>query len=85
MVRLWGDAPLVLKEIGPEESLTIGRSPVADVYNQIEDDLNFAINNLPQSYPTQNFGRATSGAAKVLLGKVYLTEKKYTEAVSIFK
>jgi|SaaInl6LU_22_DNA_1037377.scaffolds.fasta_scaffold01589_8 starch-binding outer membrane protein, SusD/RagB family len=82
IVRFWGDAPIILNEISAEQSLTIGRSPAAEVYQVIEDDLNFAISNLPSSYGSQDYGRASSGAAKALLGKVYLTQKKYTEAIS---
>ena len=82
IVRYWGDAPIILNEITAKESLTIGRSPVAKVYKVIEDDLNFAMTNLPNSYGSQDYGRATSGAAKSLLGKVYLTQKKYAEAIS---
>ena len=81
VVRLWGDAPLVLTQVSPEDALSIPRSPVSKVYEAIEADLVFAAANLPPS--TSSFGRATSGAAKALLGKVYLTEKKYAEAVSI--
>ena len=79
VVRFWGDAPLVLNQLGPEEALTVKRSPVSEVYEAIEADLIFAAANLP---PSQSNGKATSGAAKALLGKVYLTEKKYTEAVT---
>ena len=83
IVRLWGDAPIVLKVVSVEESLSIGRSPVAEVYEAIEADLLYAASNLPNSYTAQDFGRATSGAAKALLGKVYLTQKKYSEAVTV--
>ncbi|MBL4561902.1 MAG: RagB/SusD family nutrient uptake outer membrane protein [Labilibaculum sp.] len=83
IVRLWGKAPIVLTQISPEESLTIVRSPVNEVYEAIEADLEFASQNLPNSYSYDDFGRATSGAAKALLGKVLLTEKKYSEAITI--
>jgi hypothetical protein len=82
IVRIWGDAPIVLKEITAKESLTIGRSPASEVYKVIEDDLKFAVNNLPPTYTSVDFGRATSGAAKTLLGKVYLTQGKFPEAVT---
>ena len=82
IVRFWGDAPIILSEVTPEESLKIGRSPANEVYQAIESDLEFATSNLPQS-DAQDLGRATSGAALSLLGKVYLTQGKYTEAVSV--
>lgn len=81
VVRLWGDAPLVLSQVSPGDALSIPRSPISEVYAAIEADLVFASANLPSS--ASNFGRANSGAAKVLLGKVYLTEKKYDQAISI--
>lgn len=80
-VRLWGDIPLVTSEITPQEALTLKRNSVSDVYKLIEDDFIFASNNLPNSYSGQE-GRATSGAAKAFLGKVYLTEKKWSDAVN---
>ncbi|WP_242156266.1 RagB/SusD family nutrient uptake outer membrane protein [Aestuariivivens sediminis] len=83
IVRLWGDAPIISSVVSSEESLKIGRSPVTEVYQFIEEDLQFAANNLPSSYPAQDYGRATSGAAKTLLGKVYLTQKKYGDAVTV--
>lgn len=83
VVRLWGDAPIILTPQNAEEALNVGRSPEAEVYNVIEEDLLFAVNNLPASYPSQSFGRATSGAAKALLGKVYLTQGKYGDTVDI--
>ena len=83
IVRLWGDAPIILRVISVEESLEIGRSPAHEVYEAIEEDLQFAASNLPSSYAAQEFGRATSGAAKTLLGKVYLSQNKYSEAITI--
>ena len=80
VVRIWGDAPIVLKTITVKESLQLGRSPVQEVYAVIEADLQFAAENLPSA---QVLGRATSGAAKALLGKVYLTQKRYPEAVAV--
>lgn len=82
IVRFWGDAPIILSPVSPEEALTIGRSPIADVYEVIEQDLLFAIENLPSSYPPQSFGRATLGAARSLLGKVYLTQGRYSECIT---
>lgn len=82
IVRYWGDAPIVLSEVSAEESLLIGRSNVYEVYKVIEQDLTFAIENLPISYSTSDFGRATSGAARAYLGKVLLTQGKYDEVVT---
>lgn len=82
IVRYWGDAPIVLNEVSAETSLQVGRSPASEVYAAIEDDLNFAMQNLPSSHGSSGFGRATSGAARAYLGKVLLTQGKHAEASS---
>lgn len=83
LVRLYGKVPLVLKVTTAAEAKTVSRNEITAVYAQIEDDLAFASANLPSSYTGADIGRATSGSAKALLGKVYLTEKKYTQTVTI--
>lgn len=86
MVRVFGDVPLVLKEItDPQEGYTFGRTPAAEVYSQIIKDLTDAEAVLPATYTGANVGRATRGAAKSLLGKVYITQKKYAEAAPKLK
>jgi hypothetical protein len=80
LVRVYGDVPLVLKEISISESYDLVREPADAVYRQIVDDLKEA-EALPASYSADgDIGRATSGAAKALLGKVYLTLNSYQEA-----
>jgi hypothetical protein len=69
-VRLWGALPLIKAEVTAVEEVEVARSPVADVYNLIIEDLEFAGNTIT---PTNQEGRATKGAAKALLAKVYLT------------
>jgi hypothetical protein len=85
LVRLWGNVPLVLEPATTEEAGSIGRSPVAEVYAAIEQDLVKASTLLPPTYAAADLGRATAGAAKGLLGKVFLTEKKYQQAVDVLK
>jgi SusD family. len=81
LVRSFGDVPLVLKEItNPDEGYQYGRNPKADVYAQIEKDLTEAAEALPPSYTGADVGRATKGAAKAILGRVLLTQKKYAPA-----
>ena len=82
LVRVYGDVPLVLKEISISESYDILREPKENVYNQIIDDLKEA-QGLPVSYSTAEDGRATQGAAKALLADVYMTLHKYAEAETI--
>lgn len=82
LVRVYGDVPLVLKEISISESYDILREPKENVYNQIIADLKEA-QDLPVSYSTAEDGRATQEAAKALLANVYMTLHKYAEAETI--
>jgi starch-binding outer membrane protein, SusD/RagB family len=79
IVRWFGDVPLVLHETTTltSEALNLSNTPEAEVYAQIEKDLIDA-EALPVVQPIK--GRITSGAAKSLLSKVYLTEKKWQKA-----
>ncbi len=73
LVRYFGDVPLATKVLTFEESKKIPREPAVNIYNQIIEDLKFAIANLPETYVATDKGRATKWVAKALLGRVYLT------------
>lgn len=73
MVRAWGDIPLVTSPLSIKDAYAQGRTPMADVYSQIVEDLTFAVANLPSKANQRFVGAATSDAANTLLGKVYLT------------
>lgn len=85
LVRLWGAVPLVLKSGSTTDARSYTRNAVAELYAAIEKDLTDAAANLPASYTGADVGRATSGAAKGLLGKVLVTQKKYTQAVPVLR
>ena len=54
----------------------------AKVWAQIQTDLTDAAAALPASYTGADVGRATSGAAKGLLGKALLQQRKWAEAAT---
>ncbi|MFD2571798.1 RagB/SusD family nutrient uptake outer membrane protein [Spirosoma soli] len=76
LVRLYGDVPLITEyqKFVTASDYAIARSPSTKVYEQIEKDLTEAATVLPASYNAPDVGRATQGAAKALLAKVYLTK-----------
>jgi len=81
LVRMFGDVPLVTSEItSPFAGLEFIRNPAEEIYALIVDDLTAAEQSLPVSYLPDDAGRATRGAAKALLGKVYLTMGLYAKA-----
>ncbi|PKA99623.1 putative outer membrane starch-binding protein [Flavobacteriaceae bacterium MAR_2009_75] len=87
LVKLYGNVPIYNQvfngDLSDESQLFPLQSPASDVYAVIETDLLEAIANLPESYDNSNLGRATSGAAKSLLGKAYLYQGKYQAARDI--
>lgn len=84
LVRMFGDVPLFVdKRLDITNSGTLKRSPKADVYKQIETDLNNAIAVLP-TVQLQG-GRITKYAAQALLGKVYLYESKFDQTAAILE
>lgn len=80
LVRAYGDVPLFTTPPASPAEVNKPRTPVAEVYKQIEQDLTDAIGNLPPSYSGPDLGRATKWAATGLLAKVYITEGKKPDA-----
>ena len=83
LVRVFGDVPMVTAPISIEEGSKLGREKIDKIYDEvIIKDLQDAENKLPVKYTGTEVGKATKGAAKSLLGKVYLTRKNFTGAAS---
>ncbi|HYW97314.1 MAG TPA: RagB/SusD family nutrient uptake outer membrane protein [Bacteroidales bacterium] len=79
LVRAWGEVPVITSENPP---VHVPKSPVDDVYSLIRSDLNYAVTHLPlrSEYQGNDIGRATKGAAKSLLAKVYLFDHDFVNA-----
>lgn len=84
LVRWFGPVPIILHEVTSltPANLYVEKSSEEVVYTQIINDLTDA-GNLPKAseYGTSDVGRASSGAAKSLLSKVYLTKKDWKNAI----
>ena len=84
LVKWFGDVPLAVdKRIQFGDQFGIERTPKAQVYAQIEQDLIFAAANLP--YTQNETGRITKGAAEALLGKAYLYQDKFEESADVLE
>lgn len=75
LVINFGDVPLKLSVPEVKDDYFTPKSPEAEVWNQVIQDLSEAANGLPVSWSSEWVGRATKGAALGYLGKAYL----YTE------
>lgn len=91
--NVYDNVPLVLElQSGVESFFPSNQETTqADVYAQIEADLNEAINKLPVSYnnisgpDAGQAARATRGAANALMGKLKLYQGDYTGALPYFE
>lgn len=84
-VNNWLNIPLITEPITIEEAKVISQAPPDEVWAQIVSDLQQAQNLLPSVWEGDNLGRATSGAATALLGKVYLYRQQYDLAKTEFQ
>jgi hypothetical protein len=86
LMKWWGDAPIVSKDLSPEEAQTIGRSPKADVLKFVTDELDAVTAVLPkkEGYSASDNGRITKGAAIALKARVLLYEgNRMNEVVTL--
>lgn len=88
LVRLFGEVPLILNQIeSPDGAFTAleERNDIEEIYDQVINDANEAAELLPVAYSEENLGRATEGAARSMLGEVYLTRENYSNAIDEFE
>lgn len=82
--RDYGEVPINLNVVDDPADEIMAKSSVAEVDAQIASDLTYAIEHLPTSWPAYP-GRATKGFAQTLLGKLYLYQGNYTQALTQFQ
>jgi hypothetical protein len=71
IVRLWGEAPLLLEtQTFTEEVLSVSKSSIAEIYAQIISDMTTAEDLLGNLKPAP--GRVCKGTAKAMLAEIYL-------------
>lgn len=82
LVRMFKNVPLILTPLDRNDIPEVLQAKPAEVYAQIEKDLNEAIPDLPVTLTPAELGRLTKGAATALLGKAYLYDNKKPEAAA---
>lgn len=80
IVETWGETHFTTEETEGIEVEATKTSPET-IYNQIFEDLNFAVSNLPVT--TSDIGRVTKPAAEAFLGRMYLTRGMNQEAYNM--
>lgn len=79
LVRAWGGVPIITETTTPPGQ---SRKTADEVFAFILSDLQTAVNSLPEksTLDAKDIGRATLGAAKSLLARVYLFRRDFVNA-----
>ncbi|WP_295116871.1 RagB/SusD family nutrient uptake outer membrane protein [uncultured Chitinophaga sp.] len=88
LVRMFKNVPLFTAPVSTSDMYNVLQAPPADIYTQIEKDLQEAIAEplLPdQVVIASEGGRVTKGTAYALLGKVLLYQQKWGPAATALK
>ncbi len=85
MTTLWGDVPYFPHSLSTPEEAFIARTPKAEVMLALIEDLNYAKDNLPESWTGADLGLPTKAAGAAMLAKAYLYNKDYANAESAAK
>ncbi len=81
---LFGGVPIYTEFVKSPDGAK-GRSSLADVYKQAITDATTAAAGLPAAHTGSNLGRATRGAAQMLLARIYLQQGDYANARTALK
>lgn len=83
LVTLWGNVPLFSEAVDANSREPQGT--VQQGWDFILADLKAAEAALPVSYTGNDIGRATKGAAQTLMGKVFMQQRKWSDAQAQFQ
>jgi len=82
LVKTFGAIPMSTEPYESLENIFLPRTEAARVYTQIEDDLNAAVDVLPDAMFVSNGFRLTKHVAAMALANVYLQQGKYADAAT---
>lgn len=85
--QFWGAVPLITKSLTPDEANVVIKTPKSEIISFIIKEFSEAANDLPRykDIPASEFGRASKQAALAFLGRLYLAEKRYSDAAATYK
>lgn len=85
--QFWGSAPLVTTTLTPDEANNVDKASKSELVAFVENELKAAAEVLPTfgELKADEAGRASKQAAWAFLGRLYLAEKKFTEASQVYK
>ncbi len=80
--RIYNNAPYIDETVDYATGIEKVTNTATELYPKIEADFKFAYDNLPETQGA--VGRANKWAAASMLAKVFMYQKKYTEAKALF-
>ncbi len=85
--QFWGSAPLVTKTLTPDEANNVDKATKAELIEFATNELMAAAEALPSfgELTSDEAGRASKQAALAFLGRIYLSEKKFSEASAVYR
>ena len=87
MSQFWGAVPLVTSTLTPDEANNVEKSGKSDIVQFVISELQASVANLPAfgELTGSETGRASKQAALAFLGRIYLSEKMFSEASGVYK
>ena len=86
LLNMYGPIPVLTNTVDALDPVTYepGERPtVEEMVALIEKDYTEAVDGLPKTYPSSEFGRMTEGAAQMGLLKLYMHQRDWTKAKSV--
>jgi len=80
LTTTYGEVPLITETFEDPSDVHVPKSSIDEIYGVITSDLQDAASVLPPKDGGSDPGRATRGAARALLGKIYLYDENYSQA-----
>jgi hypothetical protein len=80
LVTLWGDVPFITEPISKPKT-DLFRTPKAEIYELVVEDLEYAAQYLPVPGTEKGPGRLTKAAALHLLADVYIALERWQDAI----
>ncbi len=85
LATFWGDVPLVTSVLSLEDANKVSRTPVSQVWDFIESELQESAEDLPESLSDSELGKMSKGAAYAMLGRTLMSQKKWSAAAAVYK
>lgn len=85
LVALYGDIPLITKNLSPADGLKIARTKASDIWSFVDKELTESSSLLPLTYSGSEKGRITKGSALALKARAALWSGNYATAATAAK